>query len=45
MKFFDPLRWDEAALLVRELEECRLPFQCAHGRPSMVPLVVLEMHA
>ena len=25
------------------LAKCELPFQCAHGRPSMAPLVRLEM--
>ena len=24
------------------LSDCKLPFQCAHGRPTMVPLVTLN---
>ena len=39
--FNDPLTQREAEILVRRLSGTRLPFQCAHGRPSMVPLVEL----
>ena len=39
--FNDPLTQREAEMLVRRLSKTRLPFQCAHGRPSMVPLVEL----
>jgi DNA mismatch repair protein MLH3 len=39
--FNDPLSVDECRDLVRRLTECSFPFQCAHGRPSMVPLVNL----
>lgn len=39
--FNDPLTQRQAEMLVRRLSETRLPFQCAHGRPSMVPLVEL----
>lgn len=39
--FNDPLNQREAEMLVRRLSKTRLPFQCAHGRPSMVPLVEL----
>ena len=39
--FNDPLTQREAETLVRRLSKTRLPFQCAHGRPSMVPLVEL----
>lgn len=39
--FNDPLSQREAEMLVRKLSGTRLPFQCAHGRPSMVPLVEL----
>lgn len=37
--FNDKLSRDECEILVRKLSECAFPFQCAHGRPSMVPLV------
>ncbi|KAK1727742.1 hypothetical protein CaCOL14_001495 [Colletotrichum acutatum] len=37
--FNDILSRDECEVLVRRLSRCSFPFQCAHGRPSMVPLV------
>ncbi|KAF4430187.1 Vacuolar protein sorting-associated protein 11-like protein [Colletotrichum fructicola] len=37
--FNDVLSKDECKDLVRRLGQCAFPFQCAHGRPSMVPLV------
>lgn len=37
--FNDRLSVPEAESLVRRLAKCDLPFQCAHGRPSMVPIV------
>lgn len=37
--FNDPLTKAECETLVRRLSECKFPFQCAHGRPSMIPLV------
>lgn len=36
--FNDALTLDECRALVRRLARCAFPFQCAHGRPSMVPL-------
>jgi hypothetical protein len=24
--------------MIKELSKCKLPFQCAHGRPTIVPL-------
>ncbi|KAI2615105.1 hypothetical protein GGR54DRAFT_614067 [Hypoxylon sp. NC1633] len=39
--FNDYLSLAECSDLVRRLADCALPFQCAHGRPSMVPLVDL----
>lgn len=39
--FNDVLSIDQCKALVRKLTECAFPFQCAHGRPSMVPLVEL----
>ncbi|KAK9448601.1 uncharacterized protein V1518DRAFT_289974 [Limtongia smithiae] len=36
--FGDTLSLSECAALVGRLAACRFPFQCAHGRPSMVPL-------
>ncbi|KAI1078515.1 hypothetical protein F5B20DRAFT_591361 [Whalleya microplaca] len=39
--FNDHLSHEECVDLVTRLADCALPFQCAHGRPSMVPLVDL----
>ncbi|KAL2816098.1 hypothetical protein BJX63DRAFT_147500 [Aspergillus granulosus] len=39
--FNDVLSLDECQDLVRRLATCIFPFQCAHGRPSMVPLLDL----
>ncbi len=37
--FNDELSREQCELLVMRLAECKFPFQCAHGRPSLVPLV------
>lgn len=37
--FNDELSRDQCLSLIYQLAECYFPFQCAHGRPSMVPLV------
>ena len=39
--FNDELSNEEAQTLVQRLGDCNFPFQCAHGRPSMMPLVDL----
>ncbi|TWW72163.1 DNA mismatch repair protein [Takifugu flavidus] len=39
IKFNDSLSKDECHSLVASLSSCQLPFQCAHGRPSIAPLV------
>ncbi|XP_034531445.1 DNA mismatch repair protein Mlh3 isoform X2 [Notolabrus celidotus] len=39
IKFNDSLCRDECCSLVASLSSCQLPFQCAHGRPSIAPLV------
>ncbi|CAL8272568.1 unnamed protein product [Merluccius merluccius] len=39
IKFNDVLSRDECHSLVGSLSTCQLPFQCAHGRPSIAPLV------
>ena len=41
--FGDPLAPSQCASLVRMLSRCRLPFQCAHGRPAVFPLVDLGL--
>ncbi|KAJ9143420.1 DNA mismatch repair protein MLH3 [Pleurostoma richardsiae] len=37
--FNDPLTMDECAKLLERLRATAFPFQCAHGRPSMVPML------
>ncbi|ODN74542.1 hypothetical protein L202_06913 [Cryptococcus amylolentus CBS 6039] len=39
--FEDRLTQDQCSRLVHQLAQARFPFMCAHGRPAMVPLVVL----
>jgi len=39
--FGDALSHDHCWRLVRDLAACAHPFQCAHGRPSVAPLVTL----
>ncbi|XP_023842384.1 DNA mismatch repair protein Mlh3 isoform X2 [Salvelinus sp. IW2-2015] len=39
IKFNDRLSKEECCSLVGALSSCQLPFQCAHGRPSIAPLV------
>ncbi|KAK4326671.1 hypothetical protein Pmani_002830 [Petrolisthes manimaculis] len=39
--FGDPLSMEECQELVSALATCQLPFQCAHGRPSIMPLINL----
>ncbi|RSL63321.1 hypothetical protein CEP51_013332 [Fusarium floridanum] len=39
--FNDVLSVEECKHLISRLSRCVFPFQCAHGRPSMVPLVDL----
>ncbi|XP_047500098.1 DNA mismatch repair protein Mlh3-like [Penaeus chinensis] len=41
IKFGDELSYNECENLVKSLSSCALPFQCAHGRPSIVPVVNL----
>lgn len=36
--FGDKLTVEEMMYLIKSLSECNQPFQCAHGRPSIVPL-------
>eukprot|EP01147_Barroeca_monosierra_P003381 gene3381-6037_t len=38
IRFGDTLSITHCKNLIRELSECKLPFQCAHGRPSIAPL-------
>ncbi|RKF61705.1 putative dna mismatch repair protein [Erysiphe neolycopersici] len=40
--FNDELSPEQCRILVKRLADCSFPFQCAHGRPSMVPLATLS---
>lgn len=40
--FNDPLSLEECEALVSRLSRCAFPFQCAHGRPSMIPILDLR---
>lgn len=40
--FNDELSIEQCKTLISRLAECAFPFQCAHGRPSMIPLLDLE---
>lgn len=39
--FNDVLSKEQCELLVRRLSDTAFPFQCAHGRPSLLPLIAL----
>lgn len=41
--FGESLSADQCQFYVSRLFKCKLPFQCAHGRPSIVPLVDLDL--
>ena len=43
--FNDALTREECQTLIHRLGTCASPFQCAHGRPSMIPLVDLGVGA
>uniref|UniRef100_A0A8C3YT86 MutL homolog 3 n=1 Tax=Catagonus wagneri TaxID=51154 RepID=A0A8C3YT86_9CETA len=42
IKFNDSLNLEESCRLIEALSWCQLPFQCAHGRPSMLPLADID---
>lgn len=42
IKFGDVLTSKEMSYMVEAMAKCKLPFQCAHGRPSIVPLVTIR---
>ena len=42
IKFGDSLTLRECEALIRDLSRCDLPFQCAHGRPSVMPVLQLD---
>lgn len=40
--FGDPLTSDECQKMIADLQKCKIPFQCAHGRPSVAPIIHLD---
>jgi DNA mismatch repair protein MLH3 len=40
--FGDDLSKEECDSLMLDLEMCSVPFQCAHGRPSLAPIIDLD---
>ncbi|XP_069494158.1 DNA mismatch repair protein Mlh3 isoform X2 [Ambystoma mexicanum] len=42
IKFNARLSVEECCCLMKSLSGCRLPFQCAHGRPSILPLADVD---
>ncbi|KAJ5150673.1 uncharacterized protein N7500_010862 [Penicillium coprophilum] len=40
--FNDPLDLGDCQALISRLARCVFPFQCAHGRPSMIPILDLR---
>ncbi|KAM6336030.1 DNA mismatch repair protein Mlh3 isoform 2-T3 [Podargus strigoides] len=42
IKFNECLTVEESCRLIEALSTCQLPFQCAHGRPSMMPLADID---
>lgn len=41
--FGDALSKEECSILVKLLMKCYIPFQCAHGRPSILPITSFEV--
>jgi DNA mismatch repair ATPase MutL len=42
VKFGDTLTMKQCSNLLGDVVQCANPFQCAHGRPSIVPLISLS---
>jgi hypothetical protein len=40
--FGDKLTLEQCTYLISKQAKCKLPFQCAHGRPSIAPLLLLD---
>jgi DNA mismatch repair protein MLH3 len=44
VKFGDVLSAYQMEQMLEKLGKCNLPFQCAHGRPTLIPLVDLQRY-
>lgn len=42
IKFGDAISRKDCQVLLNDLSKCKLPFQCAHGRPTLTPLLSLS---
>ena len=42
IKFGDKLLPDDMKKLLRDLSQCKLPYQCAHGRPTLFPVLDID---
>ncbi|CAH8509219.1 unnamed protein product [Heterobilharzia americana] len=42
IRFGSKLNKNQMKLLISQLSECRLPFQCAHGRPTCALIKIIE---
>ena len=40
--FGDSLDLSQCQRILNELARCELPFQCAHGRPTVAPMLALD---
>ena len=40
--FGDKLTIGDCRQAIKELQQCDAPFQCAHGRPSVAPIIELS---
>ncbi|XP_039282697.1 DNA mismatch repair protein Mlh3 [Nilaparvata lugens] len=41
IKFGDAISLTTAQCLLKKLSQCRAPYQCAHGRPVLAPIIEL----
>ena len=39
IKFGDPLSVKDCTLLIKALQDTKAPTRCAHGRPSVIPIL------
>ncbi|KAK5648901.1 hypothetical protein RI129_003793 [Pyrocoelia pectoralis] len=44
IKFGKLLSMQEIETLIKNLSKCQLPFQCAHGRPTLSPIINLQQN-
>lgn len=42
IKFGDVLSHEDMKQCLKDLARCKLAFQCAHGRPTLAPILLLQ---